>query len=181
MARLIAQMQMSADGFVSADRPEVDWQVWNWGPEWTWDAELKKDFNAILGSIGTILLSRQMSNEGYLRHWGRTAAAHPGDPDYDFARKIVEAPKLIVSRESDVAAELKPLDGDVICFGGANFVKALAAQGLVDEFQLFVNPAVVGSGVSIFDSPQRLSLAGSTPYECGIVVNRYRPAVLPFA
>jgi dihydrofolate reductase len=174
MARLIVQMQMSADGFVSASDPEVDWQVWSWGPEWTWDADLKKDFNTVFASIGTILLSRQMVNEGYLDHWGRTAAAHPGDPDYAFARKVVEVPKLIVSRDSDLATELKAIDGDIICFGGANFVRALVAQGLVDELQLFVNPAVLGGGASIFDSPQVLSLAGSKAYECGIVVSRYR-------
>lgn len=170
-------MQMSADGFVSASRPDLDWQVWNWGPEWTWDEELRKDFNAVFVPIGTILLSRRMVDEGYLNHWGRAADAHPGDPDYAFARKIREVPKTIVSTKSDLSAEVNALkqkdEGDIITFGGANFVKALIAHGLVDEFQLFLNPAVIGDGTSIFDSPMSLRLTGSKAYDCGIVVNGY--------
>jgi hypothetical protein len=40
-----------------------------------------------------------------------------------------------------------------------------------------VNPAVVGAGRSIFRQARRLQLIDATAYDCGIVVQRYRPGV----
>ena len=52
------------------------------------------------------------------------------------------------------------------------------AAGLVDEFQLFINPAVLGAGRCNFDQGgfRNLRLHGSKAYDCGMVVNRYAPA-----
>ncbi|WP_404927688.1 dihydrofolate reductase family protein [Mesorhizobium sp. ORM16] len=63
-------------------------------------------------------------------------------------------------------------------FGGAGFASALIAARLVDEFQLFINPAVLGAGRRIFDQGGfgRLRLLGSKSYACGMVVSRYAPA-----
>ena len=71
------------------------------------------------------------------------------------------------------------IEGDILAFGGVGFASALVAAGLVDEFQLFVNPAAVGVGRSIFSQlPHglRLELLDSDAFECGIVVSRYVPA-----
>jgi dihydrofolate reductase len=190
MRKLILQMQTSVDGFVSAQRDDLDWQVWNWGPDWTWDAQLKRDFNAVFDGIDTILLSSKMAEEGYLDHWGRAATNE--DPDYAFARRIVEVEKVVATNrlaksrwprttimDGDLGAtvrDLKQRDGaDIICFGGAGFAAALIARQLVDEFQLFVNPAAVGSGQSIFGADLLLQLTGAKAYDCGIVVTRYAP------
>ena len=82
MRRLILQMQTSVDGFVSAHGAEMQWQVWNWGPEWTWDARLRQDFNATFERIDTILLSRTMTEEGYLDH---PATVGTGETIFDSA------------------------------------------------------------------------------------------------
>jgi len=194
--RLILQMQISVDGRVAAANPGTGWQVWNWGEPWTWDEALKKDFNAVFASIDCILLSRKMAEEGYLDHWGRTAASHPADPDYAFARRIVEVDKVVLSDKlaasrwartaiasGGMAEEVNALKRqpgrDLICFGGVGFASSLLAGGLVDELQLFVNPAAVGEGTSIFGAARggmKFALLRSTAYDCGIVVNRYRPA-----
>lgn len=189
MRKLIVQMQASVDGFVSADKDDLDWTVWNWGPDWTWDAQLKRDFNQVFTTVDTILLSSKMIEEGYLDHWTRAAAND--DPDYAFARRIVEVDKVVATSRltesrwprttirngalGETVNELKQQDGaDIICFGGAGFVKALTRQRLVDEFQLFVNPTAVGAGQSIFDgTPTSLQLQKAQAYACGIVVARY--------
>ena len=96
MKKLILQMQMSADGFVGADGDQR-WQLWEWGDDSDWDEELKQDFNAIFETIDTILLSRKMAEEGYLTHWGNVARKYPKDPLFAFARRIVEAEKVVAS------------------------------------------------------------------------------------
>ena len=53
MKKLILQMQMSVDGFVeSAGRNS--WQIWDWGNDCPWDAELKSDFNTFFSATDTI-------------------------------------------------------------------------------------------------------------------------------
>ena len=193
MSRLVLQMQMSVDGCMSADT-DVDWQVWDWGNRWAWDERLKRRFNAVFDTVGCILLSRKMAEQGYLDHWERAARDHASDPDYAFARKVVQARKVVLTDKlkssrwesallarggmvQEVNALKRSTKGDIIAFGGVGFASALVAADLVDEFQLFVNPAAVGAGRSIFGQrAHRLQLLESAAYDCGIVVNRYAPA-----
>lgn len=194
MKKLILQMQMSVDGFVGADE-DHRWQLWEWGDDISWDDELKRDFNTVFAGIDTILLSRKMAEEGYLSHWGHAAKKYPADPFYAFAQRIVEAQKVVPSDRlktsrwertrmvsGDLPREVQTLKagegGDMAVFGGASFASSLTAAGLVDEFQLFINPAVLGAGRRIFDQGgfHNLRLIGSKAYGCGMVVNRYAPA-----
>ncbi|PBB19857.1 dihydrofolate reductase family protein [Mesorhizobium sp. WSM4313] len=194
MRKLILQMQLSVDGFVGADE-DRRWQLWEWGDDSAWDEELKRDFNAVFTTIDTILLSRKMAEEGYLTHWGNAARKYPKDRFFAFAQRIVEAEKVVASDKlgasrwertrvvsGDLPREVNALKqgegGDIAVFGGAGFASALIAAGLVDEFQLFINPAVLGSGRRIFDKGGfgRLRLLGSRPYASGMVVSRYAPA-----
>ncbi|TPM34425.1 dihydrofolate reductase family protein [Mesorhizobium sp. B2-3-5] len=194
MKKLILQMQISVDGFVGANEDHA-WQLWEWGDDNGWDAELKRDFNAVFAGIDTILLSRKMAEEGYLTHWGHAARKYPADPFYAFARRIVEAHKVVPSDRlkssrwerttvvsGDLPREVEALKagegGDIAVFGGAGFASSLIAAGLVDEFQLFVNPAVLGAGRRIFDQGGfgKLRLLASKAYACGMVVSRYAPA-----
>ncbi|TIV29436.1 MAG: deaminase, partial [Mesorhizobium sp.] len=96
MRKLILQMQMSVDGFVGSDE-DRRWQLWEWGDDSDWDEELKQDFNAVFTTVGTILLSRKMVEEGYLAHWGNAAKKYPKDRFYAFAQRIVEAEKVVAS------------------------------------------------------------------------------------
>src|ERR1700681_841499 len=90
MRRLIVQMQMSVDGFVASDPPDLNWTVWGWGPDCGWDYVLQADSNTLYVSVDTVLLSRVMIEEGFLDHWTAAANYHPGNALYAFARRIVE-------------------------------------------------------------------------------------------
>lgn len=196
MRRLVLQMQMSVDGFVSAANGNLDWQLWGWGDRWAWDDELKKDFNTVFEGIDTILLSRPIVEEGYLAHWGRAAKKNfPANPHYAFAQKVVDAQKVVLTSKlaasrwertviarGGMAEEVNALKRqpgrDILAIGGVGFASALVEAGLVDEFQFFVNPMAVGGGKSVFHDARKghkLRLLHSTAYECGVVVNRYAP------
>jgi len=195
MRKLVVQMQMSADGYVSAADPGLGWQVWNWGDDWTWDDPLKAEFNRIFESIDCILLSRKMAEEGYLTHWGKAAQKFPANPHFAFAKKIVDTNKVVLTNKlraskwertrianGELAAEVNAMKNepgrDIIVFGGVTFASALVRASLVDEFQFFVNPTAVGRGRSIFPSKRHeesLKLRDARPYACGIVIQRYEP------
>ena len=195
MRKLILQMQMSVDGYVSPANGNLDWQLWGWGERWGWDDRLKQDFNAVFEGIDTILLSRPIAEEGYLDHWGRAAKNFPANPHYAFAQRIVEARKVVLTGKlassrwertvvarGGMAEEVNALKRepgkDIISIGGVGFASALVAAGLVDEVQFSVNPTAVGAGRSVFHDQRkghRLRLLRSTAYESGMVVNRYAP------
>jgi dihydrofolate reductase len=193
MGNLILQMQTSIDGFVARTGGGLDWLVWNFGDDWTWDSELKKKFNDIFKGINGIVLSGHMGGEGYIDHWTTIAQNHKGDQQFAFAQKIADVPKYIFSNSltrvagkntsvfnGDFHNQLKDLkdkhDNNLICFGGASFGAALLGSGLVDEIQLFVNPSILGSGISIFNDLSDLNaeLISSKAYTCGISLLKYR-------
>ncbi|MGY2873313.1 dihydrofolate reductase [Marmoricola sp. URHA0025 HA25] len=192
MGRVVLQMQMSVDGYVDGPPDGPSWEVWDWTGRSTWDAALLADFNRNFDSVSTILLSRPMVEMGYLDHWTGVAERYAGDPDFAFAERIVAARKLVVSSSleswpaprtdvtakdlADVVAGLRSDQGDAMAFGGVGFGRALVEGDLLDELQLYVNPAATGAGEPMFTGAKRLELTGSASYACGIVVNRYRPA-----
>jgi dihydrofolate reductase len=191
MRKLILQMQVSVDGFVDGDTVG-DWQMWDWGDNNGWDAALKREFNRHFAALDTILLSRKMAEEGYLTHWSNAAKRFPGDPFYAFAKRIVDAKKIVLTdklktskwdrtvvRSGDlrhVVTALKKEKGKAIgVFGGAGFAGALISARLVDEYHFYINPVVLGSGVRIFDETTfgTLKLLQAKAYKCGMVVGKY--------
>lgn len=193
MRKLKLQVQISVDGYIAEINGKTDWMVWNWGDEWNWDDDLKKYFNDLTESVDCILLSRKMAEEGFIAHWAKVAE-NPNGPQVAFAKKITEAHKVVFTKtldksewnNTDIARgdlegeinKLKNQNGkDIIVYGGATFVSSLIKAGLIDEFYLFVNPTVLGKGMTIFkeiNSDLNLTLVKSTSYDCGIVVLKYK-------
>lgn len=196
MRKLKLQVQISVDGYIAANKDQTDWLVWAWGPQWIWDQELQKYFIEMTSSVDCVLLSRKMAEEGFIGHWARVAA-NPDDPQFPFAKKIADAHKVVFTKTlkksawdntklatGDLVAEINKLKNqegkDIIVYGGASFLSSLIKAGLVDEFQLFVNPAALGSGKPIFnglESKLGLSLVKAQAYECGVAVLVYRNVV----
>ena len=62
--------------------------------------------------------------------------------------------------------------------GSGTLVRAMLADGLVDEMHLFVYPLTRGSGPRLFaeeDAPGKFSLSACEPYENGVVHLAYQP------
>jgi dihydrofolate reductase len=70
------------------------------------------------------------------------------------------------------------VEGDIYVSGSGTLVRALLADGLVDELHLFVYPLTRGSGPRLFSeqaAPTKLSLATCESYENGVVYLAYQP------
>ena len=71
------------------------------------------------------------------------------------------------------------VDGNLYVSGSVTLVRAMLADGLVDELHLFVFPLAHGTGQRLFaDSGAaiRFALAGSEAYSNGVLHLTYRPA-----
>jgi dihydrofolate reductase len=69
------------------------------------------------------------------------------------------------------------VDGKIYVSGSGTLVRALLADGLVDELHLFVFPLTLGSGQRLFaDGAQtKLTLAGCEAYDSGVLHLAYTP------
>jgi dihydrofolate reductase len=184
MRKLKLQVQISADGFIAGPEGQLDWMTFDM------DEKLLAFINHLTDTSDTILLGRNMT-EGFVKYWEHVLT-QPNSPEYDFARKMVETPKVVFSRTAkriegkNVRVENGPLvesvnglksqpGKDIIVYGGATFVSSLIEHRLIDELNLFVNPTAIGNGMRIFSQRTQLTLVGSVAYSSGIVVNSYTP------
>ena len=66
----------------------------------------------------------------------------------------------------------------VSIFGSATIIEQLTKLGLIDEYQLMVNPIVLGKGKPLFkDTTDRmnLTLVKTKTFKSGIVLLQYQP------
>lgn len=178
---------MSIDAYIAGPNGEMDWMVWDW------DHKLKKYVFELTEPVDTIILGRKMT-DGFVSYWS-DIMTKPDDPFYDFAKKMIETPKVVFTKtlekskwvNTSIATgnltgeimKLKSENGkDIIVYGGATFDSSLIKAGLIDEFHLFINPAAIGSGMAIFkdiSQIQKFTFIKSTSFDCGIVELHFEP------
>ena len=77
--------------------------------------------------------------------------------------------------------ELKKEPGkDIMLYGGAKLVSSFIRENLIDEYHLFINPAIIGKGKTIFGNLKEkmsLKLVKATPSTTGIVILHYTPQI----
>jgi dihydrofolate reductase len=80
----------------------------------------------------------------------------------------------------DLAKEIAALKAepgrDLFALGGNEFMRSLIKLGVVDEFRLWVLPAVTGKGTALvpeLDEPLKLRLVKSTAFPLGVLELRY--------
>lgn len=90
MRKLRLQVQMSI-GCIAGPNNEMDWLVW--------DDNLIKYLNEITESVDTIIMGRKMVDE-FIPYWTEVMNKLD-DPWNDFAKKMVEIPKVIFTKTLD--------------------------------------------------------------------------------
>lgn len=135
-------------------------------PTWTFEFGFTDDAGQAMRRLtdpsAAILLGRT-TWEMFAPAWrDRTVEDDPGAPFFN------DSPKHVVSRRSidpdtwahstglgaydpqAVRALKDDVDGDIFVSGSGTLVRALLADGLVDDLHLFVYPVVLGAGARLF-------------------------------
>ena len=171
---------MSLDGLIDA-------------PTWTFDYGFDPKMGEMLGGVTGrcrgILLGR-VTYEMFEPAWSpRTEEDDPGAPFFNDTTKYVVSgtlttatwrnSKIVGPYDPDALRNLKDeVDGDLYVSGSGTLVRAMLADGLVDELHLFVYPLTRGSGPRLFPDGApggKLALAASEAYDNGVVYTAYRP------
>jgi dihydrofolate reductase len=161
-----------------------------WTMDFPWTPEQTEDTEALFAGAAAILLGRS-TYEMFAPAWSqRTVEEDPSAPFFNDTHKYVVSstlsepswgPATVIAYDAARIAALKDeVDGDLYVSGSATLVKAMLADGLVDELHLFVYPVLVGSGPYLAPDggPQTtLALMGSTAYANGVLHLVYGPAL----
>lgn len=185
MARLIYSAIMSLDGYTADAEGNFDWAA----P----DEEVHAFVNDLERPVGTYLYGRRMYETMRVWETGHTAAGGP-PVSLDFAQLWQAADKVVysatlqapdtartrVERDFDpdrVRKQKEAADRD-LAVGGAHLAAQAIGAGLVDEYQLFTVPVIVGGGTRALPDLVRLdlALADERRFGNGTVYLCYRPA-----
>jgi dihydrofolate reductase len=167
MRKLIVFNNVTVDGYFTAMNGDVSWA--HSGND---DAE----FNAFVAdnaSGGGQLLFGRITYELMASYWP-TPNAIKNDPVV--AQGMNSMPKVVFSRtldkvswsntklvKTDIASEIRNMKREpgkgMAILGSGSIVSQLTGKGLIDEYQVVVNPVVLGKGRTMFDGlKEKLSL-----------------------
>ncbi|MCB9621505.1 MAG: dihydrofolate reductase family protein [Sandaracinus sp.] len=161
------------------------------------DEETHAFFTRLLDENGAMLWGR-ITYEMMESYWPAVARGEVDAPPAirAWADKLEAKPKYVVSSTrtefpwngshhltGDLRASvqrLKDTTPEGVLVGSAALGTALDRLGLIDEYQLLVQPRIVGHGPTLFQSglpeTRRLELLSATPLRCGAVAMHYRRA-----
>lgn len=186
MKRLIAFMHVSLDGFAAGPKGEMDWIAVNDEIFEYAEQRIRESDTALYGRVTYEMM------ESY---WP-TAASQPGATRHDIehARWYERADKIVLSRTltsarqastriigDDVARQVRDLKGqpgtDIVIFGSPGASHSLMAEGLIDDYWLFVNPILIGRGIPVFEGlrdKSALKLHENRVFSSGVIFLHYR-------
>jgi dihydrofolate reductase len=179
MGSILVHEFMSLDGVIDEPR---------WTFEYGFDPKMGEALGAVTERSRGILLGRT-TYEMFEPSWSkRTAEDDPGAPFFNDTTKYVVSStltdatwrnsKIIGPYDPDVIRGLKDeVDGDIYVSGSAMLVRAMLADGLVDELHLCLFPLTRASEPRLFPEDAdsgKFSLEACESYDNGVVYLAYR-------
>jgi dihydrofolate reductase len=186
MPKLVAYNAVSLDGYFTDANGDMSW-AHKRDPEW-------QAFVSENASGGGQLLFGRITYDLMASFWP-TALAKQCNPIV--VERMNSLPKFVFSRKldevtwnnttllkGDVTAEVHKLKqqpgANIVIMGSGSVVAQLADAGLIDEYQIVLNPVVVGNGRTLFEGVKKklpMKLARSRTFGNGNVVLFYEPMV----
>ena len=179
MRKLIAAINMTLDGF--CDHTEM-----------IADDEIHQHYNELLSNADTLLYGR-ITYQLMESYWSTVVKSPTGNKPMDeFAVLIDNISKIVFSRTlkyvdwkntklkkeviKEEVLELKQQAGENILVGSPSLIVALTQLDLIDEYQLSVQPTVLGGGLPLFKNIKdriNLKLLKTKTFGCGAVMLYY--------
>ena len=181
MRKLIAAINMTLDGF--CDHTAI-----------IADEELHEHYTELLSKAGTLIYGR-ITYQLMESYWPSVVKNPTGNKPIDeFAVLIDNISKIVFSRTlknvdwkntklkkeviKEEVLELKQQAGKNILVGSPSLILALTHLDLIDEYQLGVQPIVLGRGLPLFKNVKdriNLKLLKTKTFGCGAVTLYYEP------
>jgi dihydrofolate reductase len=184
MRRLSVFNQVTLDGYIADVNGDMSWAH---KQDAEWNAfvadNAKGGAQLVFGRITYELMASFRPTPQALESMPAVAEQMNSLPKVVFSRTMDQASwsntKLV---KGDTAAEIRKLQNepglDMVIFGSASIVSPLAQEDLIDEYQVVMNPVVLGKGKSMFGGVGRklgLKLTKTRTFVNGNVLLCYTP------
>src|SRR5689334_4611234 len=187
MARLSVFNNVKLDGFFTGQNGEFQWAKGHT------DAEFQAFVEENARPGGVLVFGRKTYD--LMKSYWPTEMAMKNDPAV--AEQMNALPKIVFSRtmseatwnntkliKGDLVSEMRKLKAapesrDMTILGSGSIVSQLADAGLIDEYQVVVNPVVLGAGRTMFETlrkPLELKCTRTRAFRNGNVLACYEPA-----
>ena len=184
MSKLMVFNSVSVDGYFTDTKGDMSWAHQD-DPEW-------RQFTIENASGDGILLFGRVTYEMMVSYWP-TPQAQQQFPEV--ADRMNKAQKVVFSRslnkaswnntrlvKGDLPGEVRKMKkgaDDIVILGSGTIVSQLAQEKLIDQYQLIVNPIVLGAGRTLFEGMKDklpLNRTQSRTFKNGNVLVTYEPA-----
>jgi dihydrofolate reductase len=175
MGKVVVSQFISVDGVVEDPGGSESWERGGWAFQFDRGDEGNKfKLDEVMASAA--LLLGRVTYEGFAEAWpsrtGEFADKFNGMPKYVVSTTLRDPEwnnsTVIASAVPAAVAKLKQeIDGDILVNGSVQLVRALAENGLIDEYRFMVFPTVLGGGKHLF---------GDTPAAAALKLVDARPA-----
>ena len=180
MRQVFLFMMVSLDGYYEGPDHDISWH--------NVDAEFNRFAIKQTGEVGTLLFGRK--TYALMAGYWPTEMAKGDDPvvasQMNSLAKVVfsksleevewENSSLVKEDAAEFVRKLKQSEGkDIAIFGSSDLMLTLIPHGVIDEYRIFVNPVVLGSGKRLFGPSGRLNLrlAQAAPMKSGVTALVY--------
>jgi dihydrofolate reductase len=182
MRKLIVFNQVSLDGYIADARGDMRWAHKD-DPEWNAFAAENAGSDGVLlfGRVTYDLMAAYWPTPAALKNAPAVAEGMNRMPKVVFSRKMKRAMwqnTTLVKR--DIAGTVRKMKNEpgpgMVILGSASIVSQLTQAGLIDEYQMVVNPIVLGKGTTMFEGLKDnvpLKLTKTRPFKNGNVVLWY--------
>ena len=183
MGKLGAFYFVTLNGYFKAPKEDISWH--KHGAE-------ESEYAAEGGSSGSMLLFGRVTYEMMARYWPTpdamknmpvVAAGMNNSDKIVFSRTLKKAgwnnTRLVKDNMVEEIKKLKQAGKDMTVLGSGNIVTQLAEHGLIDEYQIMVDPIALGDGTPMFKGlkhPLNLKLTKTKTFKSGVVLLCYQPA-----
>ena len=182
MGKIILDLAVTLDGYISGPKGEIDWLV----------KDDEQDFGDILAEI---LIGVDAIFYGRVSYdlWGNY------QPDDEASPKLKESYRLLHSKtkyvfsktmkgddsstifinsdiEENILSIRQKVRGDIWVYGGAKLIASMMNLDLVDVYRLAIHPVIIGEGIPLFrDNKNRiqLKLINTEQSKSGVVLLNY--------
>src|SRR5688500_16519645 len=182
MKKIIAFEWLSLDGFIGGPNEETDWFVW--------DEEVGLAAKKVQSKTDTLLFGRT-TYDIMASYWPTPAAGSEDPVITDFTNntnqvvfsKTLEKDDWKNRRlENEITPEaIKKIKQqarkNILIYGSGSIVSQLMKSGLIDEYQIMINPVVLGNGKPLFQNIEekaKLKVIKTKKFKCGNVLIIYQ-------
>jgi dihydrofolate reductase len=174
---------ITLDGYFEGPNRDISWHYHNAETDEYAIEMLKYGSTLLFGRLTYELMAGYWSSPDAIKYAPLVAEGMNKADKIVFSRTLKKAEwnntRVVIGDIGEEIKKMKQMPGkDMAVLGSGSIVTQFAEQGLIDEYQIMVDPVVLGDGTPLFKGIKHrldLKLTSTRTFKNGVVLLCYRP------